>query len=117
MLQGGLLEMNEAQIVSLVNDYLHKAAKSLSRWLDDMLPRSGEDWWEECVLSNLSYNQREQVKVQNIQKLEDFDLAALLRITDKSWFVMRNYAYLPTSERETIRDMVMVRNDWAHVSA
>lgn len=109
--------MNEAQIVSLANDYLHKAAKALADWLNDMLPRSGEDWWEECVLSNLSYNQREQVKTQSIQKLEDFDLAALLRIADKSWFVMRNYAYLPTSERETIRDMVMVRNDWAHISA
>lgn len=109
--------MNEAQIISLMNDYLHKAAKVLASWLGIMLPKSGEDWWEECVLSNLSYNQREQVKTQNIQKLEDFDLAALLRITDKSWFVMRGYAYLPTSERETIRDMVMVRNDWAHVSA
>ena len=30
---------------------------------------------------------------------------------------MRGYAYLPTSERECIRDMIGVRNNWAHVSA
>lgn len=109
--------MNEEQIVSLMNDYLHKAAKSLATWLNGMLPRSGDSWWDECVISNLSFNQREQVTRQNIQKLDDFDLAALLRITDKSWYVMRGYAYLPTTERETIRDMITVRNDWAHVSA
>ena len=109
--------MYEETIISQINDYLHKAAKALATWLNAMLPRSGDDWWEECVIANLSFNQREQVRIQNIKRLEDFDLAALLRITDKSWYVMRGYAYLPTSERETVRDMVSVRNDWAHVSA
>ncbi len=109
--------MYEESIISQMNDYLHKAAKALATWLNGMLPRSGDNWWDECVIANLSFNQREQVRIQNIQKLEDFDLAALLRITDKSWYVMRGYAYLPTTERETIRDMITVRNDWAHVSA
>ena len=82
-----------------------------------MLPKSGEDWWEECVLSNLSYPQRELIEKKGLSKLEELDLAALLRVANKSWYTMRGYAYLPTSERECIRDMIGVRNNWAHVSA
>lgn len=109
--------MYEEKIISQMNDYLHKAAKALSSWLAVMLPKSGEDWWEECVISNLSYAQREMAKQKGISKLDEFDLAALLRITDKSWYTMRGYAYLPTREREVIRDMYTVRNNWAHCSA
>lgn len=82
-----------------------------------MLPKFGEDWWEECVLSNLSYPQRELIEKKGLSKLEELDLAALLRVTNKSWYTMHGYAYLPTSERECIRDMIGVRNNWAHVSA
>ncbi len=109
--------MYDDKIISQMNDYLHKAAKALASWLGVMLPKSGEDWWVECVLSNLSYNQRDMVTQKGITKLDEFDLAALLRITDKSWYTMRGYAYLPTKEREVIRDMFSVRNNWAHCSA
>ena len=109
--------MREDIIISQINEYLHKAAKALAVWLNDMLPRSGDNWWEECVLSNLSYGQTGIAKQKKMTKLEDFDLAALLRIADKSWYTMRGYAYLPTSERECIRDMISVRNNWAHCSA
>jgi len=61
--------------------------------------------------------QTEQAVQRGLTRLDDFDLAALLRITDKSWYTMRGYAYLPTSERENVRDMIAVRNNWAHVSA
>lgn len=107
----------DEKIISQMNEYLHKAAKALAAWLNDMLPRSGDNWWDECVLANLSYGQAEIVRQKKITKLDDFDLAALLRIADKSWYTMRGYAYLPTSERESIRDMISVRNNWAHCSA
>lgn len=51
--------MYQETIIAQMNDYLHKAAQALASWLNAMLPRSGENWWEECVMSNLSYNQRE----------------------------------------------------------
>ncbi len=51
--------MNEEQIVSLINDYLHKAAKLLANWLNNMLPRSGDEWWEFFRLcGNYIINQR-----------------------------------------------------------
>ena len=109
--------MDKDQIVSKMNSYLHTSANVLAEWLGKLLPKTSDDWWEECVLDKLSYNQRETAKERDFTKLEQFDLAALLRITDKSWYAMRNVAFLPTKERECIRDMMRVRNNWAHVSA
>ena len=106
--------MNERYIVSKINEYLHSATKELCVWLEKMLPRVTEDWWNECVMSNLSYAQQELAKENGYDKLEQFDLAALLRITNKSWYDMRTFAYLPTSERDCVRSMMKVRNNWAH---
>ena len=106
--------MENNQIVSRMNTYLHTSAKLLEEWLGNLLPKTSDDWWEECVIEKLSYIQRETAKSRGFTKLEDFDLAALLRIADKSWYAMRNVAYLPTRERECIRDMMRVRNNWAY---
>lgn len=109
--------MDNDQIVSRMNSYLHTSASLLAEWLGKLLPKTSPDWWEESVIEKLSYNQRETAKNKGFTKLEDFDLAALLRIADKSWYTMREVAYLPTKERECIRDMMRVRNNWAHCSA
>lgn len=109
--------MNEQMIISKVNSFLHEATLSLVDWLNGILPRITENWWEDCVLQSLSYAQREMALSRNFMKLSDFDLAALLRITNKSWYDMRTVAYLPTKEREVVREMMSVRNNWAHCSA
>ena len=109
--------MDNDQIVSRMNSYLHTSASLLAEWLGKLLPKTSPDWWEESVIEKLSYNQRETAKNKGFTKLEDFDLAALLRIANKSWYTMREVAYLPTKERECIRDMMRVRNNWAHCSA
>ncbi len=106
--------MNDKIIVSKINGYLYSAAKELCAWLNTMLPRVTDEWWQECVLSNLSYAQRSYAVDNQYNSLEQFDLAALLRITDKSWYDMRSFAYLPTSDRECVRAMMKVRNNWAH---
>ena len=108
--------MNEQAIVSKMHEYLHIAAKELCAWLSKMLPRVGDDWWQVCVIDNLSFVQRQYAGENGYSKLEDLDLAALLRVADKSWYDMRSFAYLPTRDRQCVRDMVKVRNNWAHVS-
>ena len=109
--------MDNDFIVTKMQGYIHRAAQELSAWLSDLLPKTSDDWWNECVLDKLSYAQREIAKEKGFSKLTEFDLSALLRIADKSWYEMRNVAYLPTKERECIRDMMRVRNNWAHLSA
>ena len=108
--------MDERQIVSKINEYLHSATKELCGWLNKMLPRVSDEWWQECVLSNLSFAQRALADERGYTELEQFDLAALLRIADKSWYDMRSFAYLPTSDRECVRAMMKVRNNWAHIA-
>ncbi len=102
------------RIIGNINEYLHNSALLLEKYLTGILPKVSENWWNECVLSNLSYNQREMAEEKSYSKLSDFDLAALLRIVDKNWYSMRNFAYLPTKDRECVREMMKVRNRWAH---
>ena len=74
--------MDNDQIVSRMNSYLHTSANVLAEWLGSLLPRASDDWWEECVLDKLSYNQREMAIERGFTELGQFDLAALLRIAD-----------------------------------
>lgn len=108
--------MDSVEIVSNINALLHELSGSLEKWIGGILPRVTDSWWEDCVLTSLSYSQREIAQKKNFSRLSDFDLAALLRIANKSWYDMRTVAYLPNNERECIREMMNVRNNWAHCS-
>lgn len=108
--------MNEQVIVSKIHEYLHSATKEFCAWLGKMLPRVSDDWWQVCVMDNLSFVQKQYAEENGYSKLEDLDLAALLRVADKSWYDMRSFAYLPTRDRQCVRDMMKVRNNWAHLS-
>lgn len=100
-----------------MNTYLHEAAVALANWLGGILPRVTDTWWDDCVRPSLNYTQREIADSKGFSKLSDFDLAALLRIANKSWYDMRTVVYLPTCEREIVRKMITVRNNWAHCGA
>ena len=108
--------MNEQAIVSKMHEYLRAATKELCAWLGKMLPRVGEDWWQVCVIDNLSFAQKQYAAENEYSKLDDLDLAAMLRVADKSWYDMRSFAYLPTRDRQCVREMVKVRNNWAHLA-
>lgn len=109
--------MNEIQIISKINEFLLFTTRLLSGWLGKRLPKLTPNWFTECVLDNLSYNQRNIARERLFTKLEDFDLAALLTVADGNWYALRSTGeYLPTHERECIRDMKQVRNRWAHCS-
>lgn len=106
--------MNETEIIRKVNELLHQATNMLATWLSSRLPKITNDWWKECVLAKLSYNQTIIVESKKYSQLSDFDLAMLLRVADKNWYAMRNFEYLPTKDRECIKGMMSVRNNWAH---
>ena len=50
--------MDNDFIVTKMQGYIHRAAQELSAWLSDLLPKTSDDWWNECVLDKLSYAQR-----------------------------------------------------------
>ena len=51
-------DMFEGNYPSQMNHFLCKAAQALEAWLARVLPKTGVNWWEECVLSNLTPFQR-----------------------------------------------------------
>lgn len=61
--------MNEQAIVSKMHEYLHTATKELCAWLAKMLPRVGEDWWQVCVMVNLSFAQKQYATENGYSKL------------------------------------------------
>lgn len=93
---------------------LHNATASVVSWLNLILPRVSETWWEDCVISSLSFSQREIAKNNNLSSLADFDLAALLKIANKSWYDMKIVENLCSSDRQIIVKMIGVRNNWAN---
>ena len=83
-------------------------------WLNTLLPMVTDNWWDECVKTSLTFTQHEIAIEKGYSKLSDFDLAALLRIANKSWYNLQTVMFLPSHERETVRKMISVRNNWAH---
>ena len=78
--------MDNNQIVSNMNAYLHTSSSVLVKWLETLLKKASDNWWQECVIDKLSYNQAEMATQRGFTELGQFDLAALLRIADKNWY-------------------------------
>lgn len=109
--------MDSQFIVSKMNTYLHESAQRLSHWLEQLLPRVTDQWWEYCVMDNLSFSQRNAAQSRGFSRISDFDLAALLRIANQSWYDLGTVDFLPSQGRGVIRQMMTVRNNWAHCGA
>ena len=108
--------MNTAYITSKMNEFMFRLNERMGKWLGKKLPRITENWWDELVLSNLSMLQRDKVLRSNIHGLNGLDLASLLRVFDRNWFVITSTFFVNNRERNNIRKMQEVRNTWAHIT-
>ena len=108
--------MDDSYIIGKMNEFMHCLAEQVSRWLDIRLPKLTDEWWRDLVYNNLSQLQRNQVDQKNITELEGLDLAALLRVLDRNWFVITTSWFVHNRERQKIKDMMAVQNLWAHIS-
>lgn len=108
--------MDTAYITSKMNEFMFLLNERMGKWLNKKLPKITENWWDELVLSNLSILQREKVLSSNIHELNGLDLASLLRVFDRNWFVITSTFFVNNRERGNIRKMQEVRNAWAHIT-
>lgn len=97
-----------------VNNLLQKITIYLSVFLEKVLPTLYEDWWKQAVFNNLSFQQQRRVEQRNANSLSSFDLAALLRIFDQSWYQISTKLNLQPEARHFVKEMQTVRNRWAH---
>ncbi len=96
---------------------LKSASRELCLFLTNLLPKiGGENWWSRNVIDQLSFKQQQNVEQRQIKELNGLDLAALLRVLDKNWYEIGSQKTLPPDARHFVKEMLYVRNRWAHES-
>jgi ATP-dependent helicase HepA len=100
-----------------MDELLRLATIELVRFLGTHLPSSGDEWWEECVVNRLSFQQQRAVEERDVLALDGLDLAALLRVLDQNWYELSQSLRLPREGRTWVKELQTVRNKWAHLSS
>ena len=98
--------MDDSYMIGKMNTFMHRLAEQMSGWLGTRLPKLTDEWWRDLVYNNLSQLQRDQVDQKNTTELKGLDLAALLRVFDRNWFVITSSWFVNNKERQKIRDMM-----------
>jgi superfamily II DNA or RNA helicase len=93
---------------------LDRTAGVLCQALQNLLPALSPQWWEACVKGKLSFQQRQHLERRGIKRLDQLDLAALLRIVDQNWYELADSRKWPYDGRNFVKEMQTVRNRWAH---
>lgn len=109
--------MDDSYMIGKMNTFMHRLSERMSEWLGNRLPKLTDEWWDDLVYNNLSQLQRDNVDTKNITELKGLDLAALLRVFDRNWFVITSSWFVNNKERQKIKDMMGVRNSWAHITS
>ncbi len=109
--------MDDSYMIGKMNTFMHRLAEQMSCWMGSRLPKITDDWWMDLVYNNLSELQRDQVDQKNITDLKGLDLAALLRVFNRNWYIITSSWFVNSKERQKIKDMMGVRNTWAHISS
>ncbi|WP_157640403.1 hypothetical protein [Lamprocystis purpurea] len=65
--------------------HLTTLSAQLAAFLAEVLPRLSDHWWQTHVLQELTFQQRNHVDTAGYTRLDQLDLAALLRIADRNW--------------------------------
>lgn len=79
------------------------------------MPSCADDWWSDCVISQLTFQQRRIVDEKSINSLDQLDLAGLLRILDRNWHDITANQSLPFEARTWLKEAQSIRNRWAHL--
>jgi superfamily II DNA or RNA helicase len=93
---------------------LNESTPALRRFLEEALPLVATDWWNTCVVRNLTEQQQRVVRQKSLNSLAGLDLAALLRVFDANYFEVSNATDLPRETRSWLKELQQVRNRWAH---
>lgn len=105
-------------MADLLASYRRRAARLLADRLKVYLDQiAGNQWWDKCVATSLTNDQMMVAQYNHYRELEDFDLAALVRIAKCNWNTISNRCQVnPEGERILIA-LGTIRNKGAHESA
>ncbi|CEF49463.1 unnamed protein product [uncultured bacterium] len=100
-----------------MNDLMHIATVELVRFLAGKLPEVSADWWQKHVYHRLTFQQQRMVKERDQRTLQHLDLAGLLRVFQQNWVDLSQTTRLPREGLNWVKELQMVRNKRAHLSA
>lgn len=98
-----------------MHDVLNDLGRSLQLFLEAVLPSCDREWWDNCVLTHLTFQQRRGVKEKRLTSLTELDLAGLLRVLDQNWHDINASRRLPFEARNWLKEAQSIRNRWAHL--
>ena len=107
----------KAQFHGRVAEHLSEVSVQLALFLEKVLPPISDDWWNQAVLSSLSFQQRMRIEQRKVTSLDGLDLAGLLRVLDQNWYQISKSLSLASEARHFAKEMQTVRNHWAHADA
>ena len=96
-------------------DTLNDLGKIIQQFLEAVLPACDKQWWDKCVLANLTFQQRRIVEEKGLTSLSELDLAGLLRVLDQNWHDINASSRLPFEARNWLKEAQSIRNRWAHL--
>ena len=100
-----------------MNELLQASSAVIATWLEARLLTLGANWWQEHVVSRLTFQQQRQVEERCIRRLTGLDLAAILRVLDQNWNELAAMTPLPREARNWVKELQSTRNRWAHAPA
>jgi superfamily II DNA or RNA helicase len=101
----------------MIQKLLIETNKYLKAFLLNYLPQISDNWWEHCVLKELSYHQKQDIETRKLKSLSEFDLAKLLKVFEKNWSMLSFKANLTRTSRNLIFEMIDIRNKYAHLES
>ena len=99
-----------------IYDMMFRVRKVLANWLQERLTAVNAAYWDELVVPKLSFQQRAMVESRRYTSLANLDFAGLLRVFDKNWFDLDYNAKLNPQMRAYLKELMIVRNRYAHQS-
>jgi ATP-dependent helicase HepA len=99
-----------------VVDQLGLLAALLRQLLVNELPSLGPEWWRQGVLAKLSYQQAIQAEAQGWTDVEDLDVAAVIRVADQNWDLLRRRGVLKWDDRTLLKEAASIRNRYSHAA-
>ena len=91
-------------------DMLNDFGSAIQRFLDAVLPCCDAQWWNNCVLSRLTFQQRWIVEEKGITSLTELNLAGLLFVLDQNWQEI-NVTPLPFEARNWLKEAQTIATD------
>ena len=101
----------------MIHKLLEDFSKELCGFLAEVLPDVNADWWKNCVIDRLTFQQQSFTKNAKPEDLSGLDLASLMRILDQNWYEISSRKNLLPISRTWLRELQTIRNRWAHAPA